>query len=134
VAMLAAPTGSTALYFRENRAVWPIAIVLITAAVAFAIPVYLNELRITQPAESGGAVPGQVPPAVAETPPGTPRGTRALRTNYGGVSGCWIYVWSPAPRHRFEGGLYHSHHAGNESAAPGASAFNGGRPAAGGGV
>jgi len=56
------------IFGKARMAIWPIAIVSITAAVAFAISVYLSVLRTTPPAESAGAVPGQLPPAVAGTP------------------------------------------------------------------
>jgi class 3 adenylate cyclase len=65
-----------------RTAVWPIAIVSITAAAAFAISAYLSELRTTPPAESGSVVPRQLLPGVAETPPARPaeRGPRAQIT------------------------------------------------------
>jgi hypothetical protein len=61
-------------------------------------------------------------------------GSRALRTNHSGVSGCRICTGGLARRRRFTGRLHRSHHAGDESAAPRASAFAGGRSAAGGGL
>jgi hypothetical protein len=57
------------IFGKARMAIWPIAIVSITAAVAFAISAYLSVLRTAQPVESAGVMPGQLPPVVAETPP-----------------------------------------------------------------
>jgi class 3 adenylate cyclase len=64
--------GTPRRMFGKAIAAWPIAIISIVAGFGVAIA-YLSEFRATPPAESGGFVlPGQLPPAVAETAPPRP--------------------------------------------------------------